>query len=223
MADRTAIVLAGGDPASADIRDHLPPGAVVIAADSGLAQAEALGLDVDVVVGDFDSVDPAALQAAVGAGAVAERHPVAKDHTDLELALLAARARGANRVVVVGGHGGRLDHFLANALLLAAPSYADLKVEAYVGTGRIVVLHAGGNAEVVGQPGDLCSLLAIGGPAHGVRTVGLRYGLQDEPLHPGSTRGMSNELVDTHARVTLASGTLLVIQPEIGRSCPCGA
>src|SRR5262249_11223939 len=54
---------------------------------------------------------------AVAAGAVVERHPTAKDATDLELALLAARDRGAAEIVVVGGHGGGLDPLPAHLLL----------------------------------------------------------------------------------------------------------
>ena len=57
-----------------------------------------------------------------------QRHPVAKDATDLELALDAALAMGPADVTVVGGHGGRLDHFLGNALLLAAERYAPLAI-----------------------------------------------------------------------------------------------
>ena len=98
----------------------------VIAADSGLDHAHAPRRRGRLVVGDLDSVDPETLAAAELAGTTVERHPAAKDATDLELALLAARDRGAREIVVVGGHGGRLDHFLANALLLATPALADV-------------------------------------------------------------------------------------------------
>ncbi len=90
--------------------------ALVIGADSGVEHAAALGRHVDIAVGDFDSVSPAALAAAEAAGAEVLRHPPDKDATDLELALDLAVARGARRITVVGGHGGRFDHCLANAL-----------------------------------------------------------------------------------------------------------
>jgi len=78
----TAVVLAGGDPVAPGLRGLLPEGATVIAADSGLHQAKLLGIEVDVVVGDLDSVEPAALALAEAAGARVERHPTAKDETD---------------------------------------------------------------------------------------------------------------------------------------------
>jgi len=47
-------VLAGGDLVEPAMRSLLPDAAVVVAADSGLHQAEPLGLRVDYVVGDLD-------------------------------------------------------------------------------------------------------------------------------------------------------------------------
>jgi thiamine pyrophosphokinase len=211
---RRAVVLAGGElPPVTALQSVFTDGApLVIAADSGVDHAVALGIRVDVVVGDLDSASPAALDAARAAGAVVETHPVAKDATDLELAIAAARARGARRVTVVGGGGGRHDHLLANALVLAAVEFADLDLDGLVGTARITVVRV--RATVAGRPGDLCSLIPAGGPAVGVRTTGLRYPLHGEDLLPGSTRGISNELLGDHATVELAAGVLLVVQPN---------
>jgi len=207
----TAVVLAGGDPVAPGLRGLLPEGATVIAADSGLHQAKLLGIEVDVVVGDLDSVEPAALALAEAAGARVERHPTAKDETDLELALRAASLLHVRRVVVVGGAGGRLDHFVANALLLASPQFAHLDIEALIGSARVKPIRK--LAELHGSPGDLVTLLALGGPARGVRTTGLVYPLDGEDLFPGSTRGVSNEMCASSASVSLEEGTLLAVQP----------
>lgn len=207
----TAIVFAGGDRPTRHAVLELPDAALVIAADSGVEHALALGFHVDLIVGDFDSAEPFAINEAVAAGAEIERHPVAKDATDLELALLAARDRGVDDVIVVGGHGGRLDHFLANALLLVAPALAALRVRARMGDAEITVVRD--RAELTGHPGNLCSLLPLGGPAHGVRTVGLQYPLVHETLTLGSTRGVSNEFLAPTATVTLDAGVLLAVVP----------
>ncbi|MGZ4717770.1 MAG: thiamine diphosphokinase, partial [Acidimicrobiales bacterium] len=113
---RTVIIFNGGDALDRRVVDELPVGAYTIAADSGIEHALALEWPIDLAVGDFDSVSAAALAAAEASGARVERHPVAKDSTDLELALDAAAARRPDEIVVVGGHGGRVDHFLAAAL-----------------------------------------------------------------------------------------------------------
>ena len=210
-ADVTAIVLAGGDAVDGSLRATLPAADIVIAADSGLEQADRLGLRVDVVVGDFDSVDPEALAAAQRGGAQIERHPAAKDHTDLELALLVAQRQGATSVIVVGGWGGRIDHGLANLLLLGSPEFASMRVEAIGAGGRVLAIHD--KVELDGHEGDLVTLLAVGGDAHGVTTEGLRYPLRRETLHPGSTRGVSNEMLGSRSCVEVEQGVLLAIMP----------
>jgi len=208
----TAIVFAGGDPPSHDALSGLPAPDLVVAADSGLDHARALGITVDAVIGDLDSVDPAVLKSAIAAGAVVERHPAAKNATDLELALFAARDRGAHEIVVIGGYGGRLDHFLGNVLLLASPELSDVRVRALTGNAEVTVVRD--HATLSGTPGALCSLLPVGGAAEGVRTDGLRFPLRGETLFPGTTRGVSNEFDATTATVTLEHGVLLAVLPE---------
>jgi thiamine pyrophosphokinase len=216
---RAAIVLAGGDPVEPTLRALLPEAAVVIAADSGLHQARPLGLRVDYVVGDLDSADPAAVEDARAAGAVVERHRVDKDATDLELAFDVARDRGVQRITVVGGAGGRLDHFLANVALLASPRFADLDLDARIGEAYVVVAQGGRPPhEIVGAAGSLVTLLATGGDAAGITTTGLQYPLHGATLRPGTSRGVSNVLIGERGSVVLERGTLLVIQAHGGAS-----
>jgi thiamine pyrophosphokinase len=208
----TVIVLAGGDAVDERIRAALPRADLVIAADSGLEQAAVLALKVDLVVGDFDSVDPDALAAAERAGVDIERHPAVKDQTDLELAVIAAQRRGATRVVIVGSEGGRIDHALANLLLLGSPAYAALHLETIGSGGRAVAVHD--RVEIAGAPGALITLLPVGGPARGVTTRGLEYPLLGETLEPGSTRGVSNVFVEPVATVEVAAGVVLALIPN---------
>jgi thiamine pyrophosphokinase len=205
------VVITGGDPVDPAHLGPLGDGTLVIAADSGLDQAAALGLAVDVAIGDFDSATPDALVTAERAGTRIHRHPAAKDATDLELALDAAIGLRPDRIRVLGGHGGRLDHLLANALLLTRPAYAAAAVTAQMGAARLAVVHT--SAVLQGPVGDLVTLLPIGGPARGVSTSGLLYPLAGEDLDPGSTRGVSNELIAEAAKVTVDAGVLLAVQP----------
>jgi len=208
---REAVVFAGGDAPLPELARLLPAEALVIAADSGLEHALALGRTADLVVGDFDSVDRATLDASISAGAEVEIHPSEKDATDLDLALEACVARNITRATVVGGHGGRLDHFAANLLLLASPRYESLALDAWMGAARVIVVRD--VAELEGVPGSLCTLLAPIGPADGVTTEGLRYPLRDASLSPGSTLGVSNVFEAPAATVSVGRGTVLVVQP----------
>jgi len=208
------LVFCGGGAVHSALAERLPAAQAVIAADCGLELAQTLGYRADVVVGDLDSVSAAALDDAVAAGATVERHDPVKDRTDLELALRAAMVRGAERVVVVGGAGGRLDHVLANALTMAAPEWDAMALEAVMGAARLWVCHD--EIEIAGTPGEYVSLLALGGPARGVSTSGLRWRLDGETLYPGSGRGVSNELVDRTATVTVSAGRVVALAPGGG-------
>ena len=216
MGHRAVVVVAGGERAPA-LPANLPHDALVIAADSGVDHALALGLRVDVAVGDFDSVSPGGLARVEADGARIERHPADKDKTDLELALDEAVRAGAHDITVLGIGGGRLDHLLANALLLASPAFAHCQIVAFDRDARVHVVHAGGAATPLpGQPGEILTLLPVGGAAVGVTTAGLRYPLRGESLTPGTSRGVSNVVGALDASVQLEAGTLLAVFPGQG-------
>ena len=205
------MVVSGGPAPDAAEVGPLPSGAFVIAADSGLEHAAALGLRVDVLVGDLDSASAHAVRAAEQAGVRVERHPVDKEATDLELALEHALALGASHVTVISGGGGaRLDHHLAELVLLAAARFAPLHIDARIGPARAVAIHAGEAVALSGEAGALLTLLALGGPAHGVTTTGLRWPLRGETLYPGSTRGVSN-VIDAPVQIAISGGSLLAV------------
>ncbi|MDR1252397.1 MAG: thiamine diphosphokinase [Treponema sp.] len=85
---------------------------LAVAADSGLAAAEAAGLRPDWITGDMDSLDSEARLAAYPADRVF-RYGVDKDYTDTELAVSLLREKGCDEVWLLGGGGGRLDHLFA--------------------------------------------------------------------------------------------------------------
>jgi len=214
---RVAVVVGGGGPPAVTRRDLGDLGAdpLVVAADEGLAHALALGLPVGAVVGDMDSVDPAALAAAEAAGTPVARHPVAKDETDLDLALDLALTAPPSRLVVVTGTGDRMDHALAVALSVSAPSRPAVATEAWIGPAHLWVVRDGADVRLPGRPGDLVSLLPVHGPARGVTTAGLLYPLAGEDLGAGSSRGVSNLWVDAVATVRVRAGTLVAVAPGL--------
>jgi thiamine pyrophosphokinase len=210
------VVVASGPGPSVTV----PGASTVIAADGGLDRATALGLDVDVVIGDLDSVSAGALAAAEAAGARIVRHPEAKDATDLELALDEAVRLGAGRVLVIASAEGRLDHLVGSLLLLGAEAYAAIELDAIVGDALVHVVR--GERALRGSPGELLSLVAVGGPATGVVTSGLDFPLISETLRPGTSRGISNVFTGTEARVALDAGVLLAIRPGAAEAVSVG-
>ncbi len=201
-------IFAGGDDLPPETAADLPDDAYVIAADSGLDLAARLGVTVDRLVGDLDSVSPEVLERFPDLAI--DRYPVDKDATDLELAIRTARNLGADRIVVIGGHGGRLDHHLANAGLLGTQNGID--VEWRSGTET---LHRVNERLSLHVPvGTTVSLLPVGGPASGIATTGLQWELSNDTLQPGSTRGVSNVAVAEQVTISVQSGNLVAIVLE---------
>ena len=105
--------------------------------------------------------------------------------------------------------GERLDQELANILLLLLPELENVPTRIVDDRQEMFVTRS--QAEVVGQSGDIVSLIPLCGDAQGIVTEGLMYPLCDEPLVSGPARGISNVMTGQAARVTLRSGTILVI------------
>lgn len=190
---------------------ELPPKneVLVIAADGGYPAACRIFGAPDLVVGDFDSL-----------GYVPEnielvRHPAEKDETDLFLAVDEGISRGAERFLIYGALGARLDHTVANLQLLsylAARGY-----EAYLfGADGTVVTALGGGFSLTFPAvyrGTL-SVFAVGGPAEEVTLCGPKYSLAGATLTPEFPLGVSNELLGAPATVSLAKGMLLLFFPQ---------
>jgi thiamine pyrophosphokinase len=186
---------------------------LVIAADGGLLKAKAAGVKPDVVVGDFDSVPAGAVDAAEADGVEVIRYPTSKDESDTELAVREAIRRGAGQVDIAGALGGqRIDHTLANLLLLASPDLgASVAIVDGPVTVRVIGRRGAERLELDGRAGDLVSLLPLTEVATAVTTEGLVYPLRAAMLRQGPTLGLSNEMTGERAWVSLDRGRLAVI------------
>jgi thiamine pyrophosphokinase len=194
---------------------------LVVAADGGARHAEALGLTIDRWVGDGDSLGADGLAALREAGVPIELAPEDKDESDTELAIGAAVEAGATEVTILGALGGpRVDHALANALLLGHPRLRGRRARILDPAARITLLSGPARAVLEGRSGDLVSLLPVGADAAGINTYGLRFELVDGVLAFGRTRGLSNVRTAQVARVELATGRLLIIEAPAATLSP---
>ena len=188
----------------------------VICADGGALHARALGLNPHTVIGDMDSLTPRQVAGFKAAGAEIIRHPPDKDETDLELALLHCVEIGAGSVAILGALGGRFDQTLANSLLLTHPAFSELGITMVDGEQCIRLLRSGSHT-VSGAAGDTLSLIPLSASVGGITTENLKYALEDDSLHLGPARGISNVMLSERARVAIRRGLLLLVH-TIGRA-----
>ncbi|HOU42725.1 MAG TPA: thiamine diphosphokinase [Anaerolineaceae bacterium] len=191
------------------LRLILKPASLWIAVDGGLTHLRRLGLEPDVVIGDLDSVEPGDLTYLEPFGIKVLQYPPAKDETDLELAIQYALEQGCQSICIVAGLGGRLDHTLGNLFLLLNPRLADIDIRLDDGLVEAFLIRR--EATIQGAEGDLVSLVPLEGSATGICTEGLQYPLKDETLVSHQTRGISNRMLGSSARVELREGKLLCI------------
>ncbi len=205
------VIFANGileDPAS-EIARWITSDDLLVAANGGTQHALDVGLALNHVIGDLDSLSSETIETLKEAGTRIHAHPPAKDETDLELALLwAANHEPEADIVVLAALGGRPDQALANLLLLALPELEGHDVRMVGGAWEIRLIRSGEMLTLRGRPGETVSLVPLGGDARGVTTSGLRYPLDGEVLHFGPARGISNVLESEDATVIVDEGWL---------------
>ncbi|MDR2946867.1 MAG: thiamine diphosphokinase [Candidatus Adiutrix sp.] len=187
------------------------PDDLVIAADGGGRHPAELGWPVHCLVGDFDSLDPELMAQLVALGAEVSRHPAQKDEIDFELALMLARRRGYESIVVLGALGGRWDMTLGNLFLPRAAGWGSESIRFRHGAWDFFVISGPARLSLAGAPGDTLSLLPLGEDVHGITLSGCRYPLAGETLKAGFSRGLSNEFLAPEAELEFESGALLII------------
>lgn len=181
----------------------------ILCADGGTRHALDLGLLPDMILGDLDSMQQKDRKLIEDAGVTVQAHSRDKNETDLELALLEALRRKPSSIVIVGALGKRLDHTLGNIAMLADPALAGVDVRLDDGLEEVYFCRR--EAEIAGSVGDIVSLLPWGADVTGVRTEGLQWPLSGETLLAEKTRGISNEMLGKDARVSIATGLLLIV------------
>lgn len=168
-----------------------------------------VGLQPDMLIGDLDSAPQSLLQDSRIAGVKRYVYPSDKASSDMELALTILADEEVDVVIVLGVSGGRSDHMLFNWQLVRlrawpfSMQFIDETTHSYILKGAQTVL-------VDATPGSFLSLLAMESST-GVSTTGLHYPLTDAAIEAGSTLGLSNRVVSDTIRVTISSGTLLVM------------
>ncbi len=182
-------------------------GDMVIAADAGYKALARLGVKIDRVVGDFDSLGEVPVHPGV------EVHPAEKDETDMMLAVRTALAAGYRDVRIYGGLGGRLDHSFANLQTLVYLVRQGAQGW-LIGDSLAVTAVADGELRFSDKAEGIVSVFAADGAAHGVMLEGLKYPLHEYTMTADNPIGVSNEFTGVPSRIAVRKGIILVMTDE---------
>ena len=185
----------------------------IIAADSGMHFLHRNHIVPDVIAGDFDSVSEESLEVfqQMQGVEVLRLNPV-KDDTDTEYVLREAIRRGASEITVLGATGTRLDHVLANIYLLGIGLESNVSIQLVDAHNRIRMINDSLTISHTEQFGGFVSVLPVNGNAKGVTLKGMKYPLQDAVVPQFSSLGVSNEIADETAEISVTNGIILVIE-----------
>jgi thiamine pyrophosphokinase len=205
------IVIVGNGTLSKKYLGMIKPQDYVIGVDRAAYWLIREGRCPDVAIGDFDSVTKEEFGEIKKSVPTTKQFPKDKDQTDMELAFAHAIKKRPTEVLILGGTGSRLDHTLATWYLL------DLLWEAHiphmlvdeknrvrlVGRGRTILAPGGEYKYMSILPYTKTVTLALSG---------FRYNASKTTIMRGTTRGISNEIVERQAEIIIYSGKAWVIE-----------
>jgi len=216
------VIVGGGNrPETLQLQESCRTADYILAADSGAQWLQECGIVPDILLGDFDSIPQKVLEEMQANGVTKwVRHRVDKDQTDMELCVEEAIRLCPSCVRVFGATGTRLDHSMANMLLLHA--FQQASIEAWIVDSRNSVRIAGCLSKAEGKAGPFqvrltrqdgfkVSLIAFSPVVSNVITHGLLYDMRGRDLRFGSTLAVSNEFREKEAEIVFQSGLLLVL------------
>ena len=174
-----------------------------IAADGAANTLVSAGVIPDILVGDLDSVREDVVEAVRTHGMVIADPD--QDSNDFEKALRVAATSLWRNVLVVGIHGGELEHTLNNWSVLMRHGRA-MRIFALDGNRLGFPVY-----DVFSYEADHNEIISISPqPLARVTTSGLKWSLTDEVLELGSREGARNRATDSSVSITVHEGSVLV-------------
>ena len=183
---------------------------LIVCCDGGVRHLYQTEIKPDVIIGDMDSIDPAHLESYSHQDVKIIKYPVSKDFTDTELALDYAINFKPEAIYIWGALGGRLDHTLANVFLLEKTKA--LPIKTYLIDEYCEVFLLSGDVTINESAGQTVSLIALRPQVEGITLFGFLYPLDDATLRMGQSLAVSNVIKGDEAKISVCSGSLLVIR-----------
>lgn len=203
-----AFIYVGGTIYPENITEHPKADDITIAADSGYKNSLLLGDKVQIIVGDFDSLD----ESTVADNVKKIRVPAQKDFTDTQLAVDTALQMGACDIVIIGGLSGRLDHTMSNLAIVKELTRQNAFTVITDGKNRVRYINS--TSTLIARSGyKYLSLIADGDKVKGVDIEGCKYPLKNATISErNQSLTVSNEITGNCALISVRRGGLYVIE-----------
>lgn len=216
MTEHVTLIVAGGELSLPFFEQQLQqyPKHTLIAADRGLEYCMSVGREPDYVIGDFDSLDEKVREAFIAKETNVKKLNPIKDDTDTEAALQWAFAHTKGDIYILGGIGSRMDHVLGNLALLGQGFAHGREIFLLDPHNRIRMVNHQCTIKKDEQYGQYVSVISFCGEAKGVSEQGVFYPLNQASLPPFTSLGISNEIVDEEAVISVEQGVLLVVESK---------
>lgn len=185
----------------------------ILAADKGMEFCYRAGIEPACIIGDYDSADENVLAYFREKGGI-EWHDYnpEKDYTDTEIAVELAIAKKSSAVHIIGATGTRLDHVIGNIQLLSKLEERNIEGRIIDPNNRIRLVRGRAVLDRESQFGTYVSLLPLTTKLNGVTLKGFKYPLANAKITSDNTLGVSNEIIEKEAVVTIEDGIGILIE-----------
>ena len=205
---KTVLIIGNGKEVNKDLIDRIEHD-YVICADGGLEKAKKYGITPDLIIGDFDSIDPDILK-EYEKRIPFEKYPSEKDWTDMELAIESAISKGYKNLVLAGATGTRLDHTLGNIMLMEKYFMAGVNIKIIDNNNEMRIISDNTDLLLVGKEGHYISLIPLTDSIQGLYLKGFKYPLDNVNVQRGSTLCISNQIRGKAGKIKLRQGKAIL-------------
>ena len=206
---RKCLIITGGEKVLKDkILSVIDSDTFIICADKGGETAVEYGLTPDILLGDFDSIDPEIFK---NIAVNIMEYPEDKDFTDTELAISYALEKGFEEIILVNATGDRIDHVFSTFMLLY--KYKRDKITIIGNNFEAFIIY--GDYEISNMKGRTLSIIPVERELEGIYLEGFKFPLSNRTVSLGDSLCVSNIIIEDEASISLKKGTAIVIITDL--------
>lgn len=206
---RRCLIITGGDIIEKErLLSFVYDDTYVICADKGAETAVKYGIIPDILLGDFDSIDPDIFR---NIDVDVMEYPEDKDFTDTELAISHAMEKGFEEIIVANATGDRIDHVFSTFMLLY--KYKSTKITIVGNNFEAFIID--GDYKLYDMKGRTLSIIPVEKELEGVYLEGFKFPLNNRTVNLGDSICVSNIVEEVEASINIKNGTAIVIITDL--------